>query len=85
MTAQSSQTVRQPVLNHDGGSSQRENTQQKVNEGTALNSYIQHQTGQQNSSNAKVSASVTKMANGNIYQTAGITIAANVAVAQNGQ
>ena len=61
------------MINHDGGSSHRENNQQKMNEAIGLNSYIHHQPVQQNSSNAKVSSSMAKMANGNSYQSASET------------
>ena len=69
------------MLNADGPSSHRENTQQKSNEGTA---YIQSQPGQQNSSNAKITTSISKMSNGNIYQSANAKVPNNITVTQNG-
>ena len=77
--------MRQALINRDGGSSHRETNQQKANEPISLSSYMQHQTGQQNSSNTKVSSSVTKMANVNNYQSANATNAGNLAVPQNVQ
>ena len=72
------------MVNRDGGSSHRENNQQipfqKVNESVGISSYMQQQPAQQNSSNAKVSSSISKMANGNSYQSASETNNGHLAV-----